>query len=155
MPLVDAETKKIIIQKTWCHGQAICPVYGLVILWWFVKNEFQPKSLIFAGLFLPYWCYLSYRSIFVNFDYRTILVGGLLAEVSHAIVFSVALRHLEKTMQMILFVASILLFFETAAFLLVVTAFRPRGELPDDGNAASSEELSSNAVSYQSETLLV
>jgi hypothetical protein len=159
MPLVDAETKKVIIQKTWCHGQAICPVYGIVILWWYVDSGFQPKSLIFPGLFLPYWCYLSYRSIFVNFDYRTIIIGGLLAEVSHAIVFSVALQHLEKTMHMIIFIASILLFIETAAFLGVVTAFRPR-DRPDDNNTASSEESSNShiidgPVSYQSESLLV
>jgi hypothetical protein len=157
MPLVDAETKKIIIKKTWCHGQAICPVYGIVILWWYVENGFRPKSLIFPGLFLPYWCYLSYRSIFVNFDYRTILIGGLLAELSHAIVFSVALQHLDKTMHMIIFIASILLFVETAAFLGIVTAFRPR-DRPGDNNTGSSESsnsLMSVPVSYQSESLLV
>lgn len=157
MPLVDAETKQVIIQKTWCHGQAICPVYGIVILWWYIDSEFQSMSLIFPGLFLPYWCYLSYRSIFISFDYRTILIGGLLAEVSHAIVFSVAVQHLEKTMHMVIFIVSILLFIETAAFLGVVTAFRPRDPTDGNNNTTSSEPLNSQMMAslpYQNESLL-
>lgn len=149
MPLIDADTREIIMQKTWCHGQAVCPVYGIVILWWYVDNGLRPIALIFPGFFLPYWCYLSYRSIFINFDYRKILIGGLLAEVSHGIVFFVAIKHLEKTMHMIIFVTSLLFFIETAAFLGVVTAFQPqRG--PDDNT-----EPVTITTSYETTSLLV
>ena len=158
MPFIDADTKRVVLQKTWCHGQAICPIYGIVILWWFVENGFQPKSLIFAGLFLPFWCYLSYRSIFVSFDYRIILIGGLLAEVSHAIVFTVAWQHLDKTIQMVLFIASMLLFIETAVFMGVVMAFRPRDH-PNASNAAEISEPPSNyadvSPTYQSASSLL
>ena len=95
--------------------------------------------ILFAGFFLPYWCYLSYRSVFVQFDYQTLLVGGCLAEVSHLIVFRTAMQHLEKPWCMVLFIASILFFVETAAFLGVVTAFRPRGHVTiPNGHGPSS-----------------
>lgn len=149
-PLIDAETKQIVIQKTWCHGQAVCPVYGIVILWWFVDSGFKPLALIFPGLFLPYWCYLSYRSIFIQFDYRTILIGGLLVELSHAIVFLVAMKHLDKTMHMIIFLASLLFFIETAVFLGVVTAFRPQARSED--NAGVSEPMMMISTSYPTES---
>ena len=133
--MIDHETKLVLIQKTWCHGQAIAPVYGIVCLWWYTSNNFQPTALLLPSLFLPYWCYLSYRSIFHQFSYRTIVLGGLLAEVSHAIVFLVAFKSVEKTMHMLMCIASVLFFVETLAFLLVVTAFRPQGNgSVDDSN---------------------
>lgn len=157
MPLIDDETKQIIIQKTWCHGQAVCPIYGLIILWWYFESESRPTFLVLAGLFLPYWCYLSYRSIFVQFDYRTILLGGILAEVSHAIVFCVALQELRDTMHMVMFITSILLFIETAAFLGVVTAFQPRvrGLSPSPVELLSSTRDVVPPESHQTESLLV
>mmetsp|Transcript_97443 Transcript_97443/g.146035 ORF Transcript_97443/g.146035 Transcript_97443/m.146035 type:complete len:156 (+) Transcript_97443:374-841(+) len=138
--MIDQETKQILIQKTWCHGQAIAPVYGTVCLWWYVTNEFQPTALLLPSLFLPYWCYLSYRSIFVEFSYRKILVGGVLAQISHIIVFVVALESVAKTMHLLMCIASALFFVETLAFLLVVTAFRPR---PDGSRDSAGEPLQS------------
>ena len=127
--MIDEETKQVLIQKTWCHGQAVAPVYGVICFWWYIRNSFQPPALLLPSLFLPYWCYLSYRSLFGNgFCYRTILIGGILVEISHAIVFVIALRKLnvEKTaMTMLMCISSILFFVETFAFLVVVTAFRP------------------------------
>ena len=140
MPLVDEDTKKILIKKTWCHGQAICPVYGIIVIWWYFNNELHPLSLIFAGIFLPYWCYLSYKSVFVQFDYQMLLMGGFLAEVSHVIVFRQAMQHLDRPWYMVLFIASILFFIETAAFLGVVTAFRPRGPVPSSSTVATFED---------------
>jgi hypothetical protein len=125
-PLIDDETKKIIIQKTWCHGQAVAPVYGIICLWWYLQNGHQPAQLLVPSLCLPYWSYLSYRSIFVEFSYKTIVIGGALAELSHVLVFTVAIQALDKTMHLLMCIASILFFVETAAFLAVVTAFRPR-----------------------------
>lgn len=152
MPLVDAETRQVIIQKTWCHGQAVCPVYGIVILWWYFDNGLRPVSLILPGLFLPYWCYLSYRSIFINFHYKTVLIGGLLAELSHGIVFFVAIQDLKKTMHMIVFLASLLFFVETAAFLGVVTVFQPR---ENSGEDVDPEATMTVPTSYQTDSLLV
>ena len=159
--LIDQETKQIIIQKTWCHGQAITPVYGTICFWWYVTNNFKPTSLLFAALFLPYWCFLSYRSIFVEFSYRTIIIGGVLVEIAHMLVFWTALQtQLKQTFHLLMFIASILFFIETAAFLGVVTAFRPRtinndtttsgrNNLVADHASTTQSTISSPGISYQ------
>ena len=109
--------------------QAIMPVYGLICLYWFLSgDDFQPMSLLFPSLFLPYWCYLSYRSIFKEFSYKTILIGGVLAEISHIIVFIVALTEIDKTMHLLMCITSVLFFVETIAFLAVVTIFHPTAQ---------------------------
>jgi hypothetical protein len=53
------------------------------------------------------------------------LYGGLLVELAHAFVFAVAMKQLSDTFHLIMMIASGLFFIETAAFLTVVTAFRP------------------------------
>jgi hypothetical protein len=118
-------------------------VYGIVCLWWYLHfdtigssitatategngaQETAPLTLLLASLFLPGWCYLSYQSIFVSFSYKTILYGGLLVELAHAFVFAAAMKQLSDTFHLIMLIASGLFFIETAAFLTVVTAFRP------------------------------
>lgn len=118
-------------------------MYGIVCLWWYLRfdsigssvtegnggsteaHEKAPVTLLLAALFLPYWCYLSYQSIFVSFSYKTILYGGLLVELAHAFVFAAAMKQSSDTFHLIMLIASGLFFIETAAFLTVVTAFRP------------------------------
>jgi hypothetical protein len=115
----------------------------MVCLWWYLHfdtigssttatttegngaQETAPLTLLLASLFLPGWCYLSYQSIFVSFSYKTILYGGLLVELAHAFVFAAAMKQLSGTFHLIMLIASGLFFIETAAFLTVVTAFRP------------------------------
>uniref|UniRef100_A0A7S4VUQ5 Uncharacterized protein n=1 Tax=Ditylum brightwellii TaxID=49249 RepID=A0A7S4VUQ5_9STRA len=158
--LIDAETKDIIIKKTWCHGQAVMPIYGIFLLWWFISRGYQPLILVFPAIFLPYWCFLSYRSIFVEFSYRTILIGGAFVEVSHAIVFSVAILSMKTqsggtetsssgkhATDLLLCIAAGLFFIETLAFLGVVTALRPRIprssllSVPTGGSAARYQDI--------------
>ena len=52
------------------------------------------------------------------------MIGGLLAEISHVLVFSTALPNLGSTVSMLMLIASGLFFIETGVFLGVVTAFR-------------------------------
>ena len=136
--MIDDETRDMIIKKTWCHGQAIMPIYGVVLLWWYLRyndggdaeNEgsSRPVALLLAALFLPYWCYISYRSIFTLFSYQTMIIGGLFVEISHTLVISVAIRNLTDTFHLLMFIASSLFFIETIAFLIVVTIFRTKIE---------------------------
>ena len=145
--MIDDETRDMIIKKTWCHGQAIMPIYGVVLLWWYLRyndggddddaedegsssSSFQdrPLALLIAALFLPYWCYISYRSIFTLFSYQTMIIGGLFVEISHVLVISVAIRNLNDTFHLLMFIASSLFFIETIAFLIVVTIFRTKLE---------------------------
>mgnify|MGYP003336932499 CR=1 FL=1 len=136
--LVDNETRNIIIQKTWCHGQAVAPVYGIICLWWYGSNQFQPRILLFPSLYLPYWCFLSYRSIFVEFSYATCLIGGVLAEVAHFFVFIASLEKLQQSLHLFMFIASTLFFIETAVFLGAIISFGQRIPLSTMGAGSRS-----------------
>ncbi len=124
-----------MIKKTWCHGQLVAPLYSILILWWYAAHGWELSvSLIFPICYFPYWCYLSYRNVFVDFSYKTVLVGGILAEVGHLIVILQSVKDLSNTMNLLLFIASGLFLIETAAFLCVVTALKPTdSSFPDPG----------------------
>lgn len=123
--ILDDETKAIVIKKTWCHGQLIAPLYGFLCLYWAVSSGTQDPRLWLAALVMPCWSYLSWRAISSAPSYNTLLYGGIVAELCHVGVFSVAVQHTKDTLGLLLTIASGLFFIETAAFLGVVTWLRP------------------------------
>jgi hypothetical protein len=123
MMMMDESTKDLVLKKTWCHGQAIAPIYGLICLIWFAHNK--SIDLLYAGLLLPIWSYLSYRAVFTEYSFSTLMIGGLLVEVAHGLVFRESLRAgLDQTSHLLMCIASGLFFVETFAFLVVVYAIR-------------------------------
>ena len=160
--IVDDETCDMIIKKTWCHGQSIMPFYAMLCLWWYFhcnitegddendESSIQRPSwmLLLVVVYLPYWSYLSYQTIFQPhvFKYRTILIGGFFVEICHIITFSIALKNLHDTFHLLMFIASLLFFIETFAFLIVVTIFRTKLEQQQDKEtketfSSSTEQL--------------
>jgi hypothetical protein len=121
---MDKETKQIVIQKTWCHGQALAPFYGIACGYWATQQSSGRLRLLVAAVLLPAWSVVSYRSIFVHPKYRTIVAGGALTMVAHIGVFSVAIQELSDTFHLFMCIASGLFFVETGAFLMVATFFR-------------------------------
>lgn len=133
---MDDETKEIILKKTWCHGQLVLPLFSILYLWIFFSNNATTAVLhhdvrfLYASVVLTVWSFLSYRSVFVNFSLSALLIGGLLAETAHLLVFgSVWNAYYHQTIQnsliMLIMIASGLFFVETGAFLLVVYHIRP------------------------------
>ncbi len=61
MAMIDEETRQIILRKTWCHGQAILPVYAVLLLAWWWHMEARPFQLILASVVLPIWAWYSYK----------------------------------------------------------------------------------------------
>ena len=62
MAMIDEETRQIILRKTWCHGQAILPVYAVLFLaWWWHMEGPRPFQLILASVVLPIWAWYSYK----------------------------------------------------------------------------------------------
>jgi hypothetical protein len=156
MPLIDNETRTIIIQKTWCHGQLLAPLYGLLCWIWFFRQEQQQQQtnndniyystvsaniiLIYSGIILPLWCYVSYRNVFIKFSSRVLLIGGILVEIAYISVFVLSIQeihrissfstinntttnnyNLSKSYFMLMTIASGLFAIETFVFILVAT----------------------------------
>jgi hypothetical protein len=127
MPLVDEETRKIILKKTWCHGQLILPAFSFLYLYLFIFQNHKVYFL-YAAIVLPCWSYASYRAVFIRYSIRVLLIGGLLVELAHAGILIVALQSPSTSLGLLLIIASVLFLIETAAFLGVATLFRPPNE---------------------------
>mmetsp|Transcript_39427 Transcript_39427/g.85028 ORF Transcript_39427/g.85028 Transcript_39427/m.85028 type:complete len:149 (+) Transcript_39427:188-634(+) len=129
MSVVDEETRQLILRKTWCHGQAILPIYSVALLTWWWHLDTRPLQLILASAVLPVWAWYSYHAVLVidrngTLPYTNICGFGVVAMLAHSLTFLVAIQHLADTVHMLVAVASGLFFVETGAFLIVVTAFR-------------------------------
>jgi hypothetical protein len=142
--MIDDETREVVIKKTWCHGQLVAPGYSFVLLWWYLKRRDQLSALLWLPiLYFPLWCYVSYKNVFGDFSYRTITAGGIMAEMCHLVVLIETLKNLKDTMYLILCIASTLFLIETAAFLCVVTALRPKEFRPNNivGHSSYQETM--------------
>ena len=127
--MIDEETRLLILKKTWCHGQSILPIYAIVLLLWWWNLEEHSFQLVLAAIYLPVWAWYSYNSVLIidesgTLPYSKVCTFGVTAMLAHLLVFMVAVRELSDTGHMLMMIASALLFVETFAFLLVVTAFR-------------------------------
>ena len=61
MAIVDEETRQIILRKTWCHGQAVLPLYSIVLLSWCFNLDAHPFQLVLAAIVFPIWSWYSYQ----------------------------------------------------------------------------------------------
>mmetsp|Transcript_13406 Transcript_13406/g.29117 ORF Transcript_13406/g.29117 Transcript_13406/m.29117 type:complete len:148 (-) Transcript_13406:1236-1679(-) len=129
MSIVDEETRQLILRKTWCHGQAILPIYSIALLTWWWHFETRPFQLVLASVVLPIWAWYSYHAVIVidqngTLPYTKICGFGVVAMVAHLLVLMVTIQELADTGHMLMAIASGLFFVETGAFLLVVTTLR-------------------------------
>ena len=129
MPLLDEETRNVVLKKTWCHGQLVLPAFALLHLCIFFGGVGQHQfnvSFLYAAIVFPLWSYHSYETISGARSYalRPLLVGGLGAQIAHfGILVSVAKA--STALDMLLLIASSLFLVETAAFLCVAWKLRP------------------------------
>jgi len=153
-PLVDEETRRLLLQKTWCHGQLVLPVFAV----WYLVLFFQGSGRVYlvAAIILPTWSYYSWRSInhnHSNADHHTnetqpnaptsssrriattfpaFLVGGILVELAHLSVLLTAVQDISSSTNLFLVIASGLFLVETAAFMAVVGMCRRPHHSTDD-----------------------
>jgi hypothetical protein len=57
---MDEETRRLVLHKTWCHGQLLLPILALWYLWIFVHSG--GLALLYAALVLPLWSYVSWKA---------------------------------------------------------------------------------------------
>ena len=120
---MDEETRQMVLKKTWCHGQVLAPALGLVCLVWFA---YQPSfGLLYAGIVLPSWCYVSYRNVFGSIQPWQLVAGGIAVEIAYLAILVLSIPRAKdkadssRNWFTLLSVASGLLAFETLAFLAV------------------------------------
>ena len=65
MPIIDdEETRQLILKKTWCHGQAVLPLYSIMLLVWWYHLESPSFVLVEAAFALGIWSWYSFRAVF-------------------------------------------------------------------------------------------
>jgi hypothetical protein len=120
---MDEETRQMILKKTWCHGQVLAPALGLVCLVWFAHRP--SFGLLYAGIVLPAWCYVSYRNVFGSIHPWQLVAGGVAVEIAYLAILVLSIPGAKdksdpsRNWYTLLSVASGLLAFETLAFLAV------------------------------------
>ena len=130
MALIDEETRVMILKKTWCHGQLVLPVLSVWYLWLLASSASSSMMdkvvLLYAGIALPCWSYLSYRAVASSGPTPATFGWGALVQLAHAGILWRAARDTlssNTTTNTILAIVSALLLIETAAFLLVLYKF--------------------------------
>ena len=86
---MDESTKRLLVKKIWCHGQAIAPFQGFACGYWAVAEPESPlpqRMLLFlAAIVLPIWAVVSWRAVHgrsLNY-WKIICYFGLFIEVVH------------------------------------------------------------------------
>ena len=56
---IDVSTQRLLMKKTWCHGQVIAPFQGIALAYWGVTAPqleiYQRAILILSFAILPIW----------------------------------------------------------------------------------------------------
>jgi len=129
--IMDESTKRLLVKKIWCHGQAIAPFQGFACGYWAVAEPESPlpqRMLLFlAAIVLPIWAVVSWRAVHgrsLNY-WKIICSFGLFIEVVHTSVVIVAVQQgLKESLHLLTFIFSVLHIVETAAYLTVTTFLR-------------------------------
>ena len=134
---IDEDTRRLLLKKTWCHGQLVLPVWSIVVFFWYLRgmsgdNDYsvgRQHILWIPIVVFPCWFYVSYRSVFSDYSRQQLAIGGIAVQLSHAIVLVVSTTGpkslKDDTWNMIMCIVSVLFLIETSAFLCVVTTCRP------------------------------
>ena len=150
MPLVDEDTRRLLLKKTWCHGQLVLPAFALWYFWLFIQGK--GLCFLYGCIVLPCWSYYSWETISADTHhtnsgipskvFQKFIVGGFLVEIAHFGIFLTALQDgISTTINLFLVITSGLLFIETAAFIGVVGMCRRRV-----GNSASTNDVGYNEI---------
>lgn len=108
---------RFILFKVWCHGQSIAPPI-LAILCFFSESLSTLASIIILIL-LTIWPVLSWRAM-QRPSFHQIIYGGICVELIYSYILSVIPARNASSIDLLTFIATILLMIETLAYLLVI-----------------------------------
>jgi hypothetical protein len=128
--LIDASTSRLLIKKTWTHGQIVAAVQGVMYAIWGItatdKAVWQRALLIFGGVMLPAWTIISWWAMKRKTVWHAHLIQffGTLNIVLYIAVLFITASDLHKTLNLLVFICTLLQTVETYAFLMVLTCLR-------------------------------
>eukprot|EP00438_Fugacium_kawagutii_P013076 Skav213377 [mRNA] locus=scaffold797:150678:151321:+ [translate_table: standard] len=137
---LDAATSRLLIKKTWCHGQIVAAFQGvLYFAWGYESTEISNtwrRILMSSIVLLPIWSIVSWRSMKGRRAYHAwiILVFGSALLVFYAAVIWIALQDDQNLYQLGLVILTALQCMETSAYLVVVACLKD-SLLEDDTDA--------------------
>eukprot|EP00435_Cladocopium_sp_Y103_P060786 s1576_g22.t1 len=135
--ILDAATSRLLMKKTWCHGQVVAAFQGVLYFAWGYESTdlstTQRALLMFSILLLPIWSIVSWRSMQGRRAYYAwlILLFGAILLVFYAAVIWFALEDDQNPYQLGLVILTALQCMETSAYLVVVACLKESLEEDD------------------------
>jgi hypothetical protein len=127
MDLNDPADVRVLLNKLWCHGQAIAPIQGFAYALWAItqSSKLSIEFRIFlwiAALKFPLWGYVSWASLQSRYGSRSrsiLFSFGLIIILMDIIILIFALQsgELDESWPLLAFIATALHAIETTAFL--------------------------------------
>ena len=127
---LDAATSRLLMKKTWCHGQIIAAFQGMFYAYWGLCSSNMPQAcrilLGLSAVALPVWTWTSWCAMHgrTSFHGKLILGFGSALLVLYIAIFQIALRDSDNPLQLAAMIVTALQFVETLAYLLVVAWLR-------------------------------
>jgi hypothetical protein len=131
---IDPPTARLLVKKTWCHGQIIAVGQGVGYAYWGIAGgeagRLDPAAsvfLVFFALLLPLWTVLSWRATNVvgpalgRAARKRLLGAGALLCCGYVAVLCLAAKDAGERINMFILIFTGLQLVETAAFLVVVS----------------------------------
>ena len=127
---LDAATSRLLMKKTWCHGQVIAAFQGVFYAWWaYQRNDMLQGSrrfLTFSALLLPVWTLTSWCAMRgqSSHDGWVILGFGGALLLYYVVVLFIAMHASGDPLQLPAIIVTALQFVETSAYLTVVACLK-------------------------------
>ena len=127
---LDAATSRLLMKKTWCHGQIIAAFQGVLYALWGYEGSNLPqlwRSVLMSSMaILPLWSLLSWRAMSARkaiFGWM-ILGFGVLLLPFYGLVIWMAVQDSSNPYQLALIILTGLQCMETCGYLLVVACLK-------------------------------
>ena len=127
---LDAATSRLLMKKTWCHGQVIAAFQGVFYAWWAYQSTdmLQGYRMFLASstLLLPVWTLTSWSAMRGHSSHHGWIIlgfGGALL-LFYLVVLFIAVHASGDPLQLPASIVTALQFVETFAYLTVVACLR-------------------------------
>ena len=127
---LDAATSRLLMKKTWCHGQVIAAFQGIFYAYWGYESTEVPKSsrilLACSAVVLPVWTLTSWFAMHGRSSSCgwMILGFGSILLLLYLSVFAIALQASGDPLQLAAIIVTGLQLVETSAYLTVVACLK-------------------------------
>jgi hypothetical protein len=113
----DDNEMRFLLFKVWCHGQSLAPPLLGVLC--FFSSSLSTLEAVCIMILLTVWPVVSWKAM-QRPNFHRVVVGGLVVELIYSYILVVTPARNASTVELLLFIATVLLMVETFAYLLVM-----------------------------------